>query len=80
MVTLCGFVIIGLVVSRFYRSEKHRDASFLSTVWTTHLRIYDCDGVSWQDRSKRWTILESGTSDPLIWTVSQAQNDSTRLH
>ena len=26
-VTLCGFVIIGLAVSRFYRSEKHCDAS-----------------------------------------------------
>ena len=65
MVTLCGFVTIDLAVSRFYRSEKHRDASL-------HLRIYDCDGVSWQDTSKRWTLLESGTSDPLIWTVSQA--------
>ena len=45
-----------------------------------HFSVYDCDGVSWQDRSKMWTILESGTSDPLMWTVSQAQNDSTRLH
>ena len=27
MVTLCGFVTIGIAVSRFYRSEKHRDAS-----------------------------------------------------
>ena len=27
VVTPCGFVSIGLAVSRFYRSEKHRDAS-----------------------------------------------------
>ena len=27
VVTLCGFVVIGLAVSRFYRSEKHCDAS-----------------------------------------------------
>ena len=27
VVTLCGFVIIGLAVSRFYRSEKHRDTT-----------------------------------------------------
>ena len=66
MVTLCGFVIIGQAVSRFYGSEKHRDASFISAIWTRHLRIYNWDGVSWQDTSKRWTILESGTSDPLI--------------
>ena len=72
MVTLFGFVTIGLAVLRFYRSEKHRDASLYPRFGLRHLRIYDCDGVSWQDTSKRWTILESGTSDPLIWTVSQA--------
>ena len=27
VVTLCGFVTIGLAVSRFYHSKKHRDAS-----------------------------------------------------
>ena len=27
VVTLCGFLIIGLADLRFYRSEKHRDAS-----------------------------------------------------
>ena len=78
MVTLCGFVIIDLAVSRFYRSDKHHDASLYPRLGLdTFVYIYDCNGVSWQDTS---TILESGTSDPLKWTVSQAQSDSTRLH
>ena len=78
VVTLCGFVIIGLAVLRFYRSDKHRDASLYPRFGLDIfvLVICDCDGVNWQDTAKRWTILESGTSDPLIWTVSQAQNTS----
>ena len=74
VVTLYGFVIFSLGCSRFYRPEQHRDASLYPRfVLDTFVAMYDCDGVNWQDS---WTILESGTSDLLIWIVREAQNDS----
>ena len=70
MVTLCGFVIIGLVVLRFYRSVKHCDASLYPRFG---LDIFDsCIRLRWRELARKVKKVDNFR----VWNLGSLDVDS----